>query len=265
VEFIAAIAKRDVNHLRVDPSSDLFDPVKAAILHKRRGNIDEAFWLAFLSVHFGKHKRSGWRLARDIYGALGANIRWDWTTTSRNPRAFRRWLGKNENVLRKGDGIERNFGNHRKYQSLDATSNSGTGAAIESYVRWVGPQKTHQMLIAAAEKQCGGNARKMFDYLYQSMDKVSSFGRLAKFDYLTLIAKLSLAPIEAGSTYMEASTGPFAGAKLLFSGNRANLSRRDVELRSTQLADDFGVGMQVMEDALCNWQKSPRKFIPFRG
>lgn len=27
----------------------------------------------------------------------------------------------------------------------------------------------------------------------------------------------------------------------------------------------LGVGMQVMEDSLCNWQKSPTRFIHFRG
>ena len=43
VEFISAIAKRDISDLRAEPSSDLFDPVKASILCKRRGNIDEAF------------------------------------------------------------------------------------------------------------------------------------------------------------------------------------------------------------------------------
>ena len=61
IEFIKAISKRDISDLRVDPSSDLFDPIKAAILHRRRGHTDEAFWLVFLSVHFGKHKRAGWR------------------------------------------------------------------------------------------------------------------------------------------------------------------------------------------------------------
>jgi len=25
------------------------------------------------------------------------------------------------------------------------------------------------------------------------------------------------------------------------------------------------MGMQVLEDALCNWQKSPDLFVPFRG
>jgi hypothetical protein len=265
VEFIGAIAKRDISDLRADASSDLFDPVKASILYKGRGNIDEAFWLAFLSVHFGKHRRSGWRLVRDVYGALGANMRWDWATTSKAPQAFRQWLAKYENVLKGSDNIERHFGNHRKYQSLDATSGSGTGSAIESYVNWVSPPRTHEMLIADAHRQCGGDPRKTFDYLYHSMNKVASFGRLAKFDYLTLIAKLGLTTIEAGSTYMDTSTGPLAGATLLFIGQGGNLNPRDLDLRSVELADALGVGMQVMEDALCNWQKSPDKFVPFRG
>jgi len=27
----------------------------------------------------------------------------------------------------------------------------------------------------------------------------------------------------------------------------------------------LNVGMQVLEDSLCNWQKSPRQFVHFRG
>ncbi|SRR6266496_377360 len=266
IEFIAAIAKRDISDLRTDPSSDLFDPIKAAILHQRRGYTDEAFWLTFLSVHFGKHKRTGWRLVRDVYGSLGANTRWDWARTSRNPQAFRQWLAKNETVLRGDDGVERHFGSHRKYQSLDAASPSGTGAAIESYVKWIGPPRTHEMFIGECQKEIGTNPRELFDYLYRSMRQVVSFGRMAKFDYLTMIGKLELAHIEPGSTYLEGATGPLAGARLLFGGSTtARLSREDLDSRSVELGDALGVGMQVVEDALCNWQKSPRKFVPFRG
>jgi hypothetical protein len=32
-----------------------------------------------------------------------------------------------------------------------------------------------------------------------------------------------------------------------------------------QLGAGLGVGMQVLEDALCNWQKSPVQFKRFRG
>lgn len=266
VEFINVIAKRDISPLRADPSSDLFDPIKAAILRKRQAQTDEAFWLVFLSVHFGKHKRTGWRLVRDIYGSLGEGLPWDWSRTSGDPKAFREWLQKNQATLKGGDGVSRHFGNHRKYQSLDATSPSGTGAAIESYVKWVGPPRTHKMLINESQTEIGGNPRKLFDHLYRSMTEVMSFGRMAKFDYLTMIGKLELAPIEPGSTYLEGATGPLAGASLLFNeGTTPRLNRLDLDSRSVELGDALGVGMQVMEDALCNWQKSPGRFVPFRG
>jgi hypothetical protein len=67
VRFISVISERDVSPLRADPLSELFDPLRAAILRKRAGDIDEAFWLVFLFVHFGKHRRTGWRRVRDVY------------------------------------------------------------------------------------------------------------------------------------------------------------------------------------------------------
>jgi Alpha-glutamyl/putrescinyl thymine pyrophosphorylase clade 3 len=100
------------------------------------------------------------------------------------------------------------------------------------------------------------------------MDDVVSFGRTAKFDYLTMVGKLQLAPIEPGSTYMQGATGPYQGALLLFCGNaRAELSQSELEALLVQLEChlDLYFGMQVLEDALCNWHKSPGKFKPFRG
>jgi hypothetical protein len=266
VEFISLIAERGISNLREDPSSDLFDPIKAAILHKRRAHIDEAFWLTFLSVHFGKHKQAGWRLLRDVYGRLGANSRWDWETTSKSPRGFRDWLARHEPILKGSDGIKRHFGNHRKYQSLDARSSCGTGAAIESYVNWIGPPRTHEAFIKENEKLVDTNPRKLFDHLYRCLAQVVSFGRMAKFDYLTMLGKLKLARIEPGSAYLEGATGPLSGARLLFGGKKtARIHRHDLDSLSAQLGDVLGVDMQVVEDALCNWQKSPDRFVPFRG
>jgi alpha-glutamyl/putrescinyl thymine pyrophosphorylase-like protein len=133
VKYISVIRTRKLSDLRADPSNELFDPLKAAVLHQRKGQIDEAFWLVFLSVHFGKNGRTGWRLARDVYGRLGGRVTWDWARTSADPKGFRRWLEAHQAAL-KDDGTSRLFGNHRKYQSLDANSPAGTGAAIESYV-----------------------------------------------------------------------------------------------------------------------------------
>jgi Alpha-glutamyl/putrescinyl thymine pyrophosphorylase clade 3 len=266
IRYITVIRTLELSIHRADPATELFDPLKAAVLHQRQEEIEEAFWLVFLSVHFGKNRYTGWRLARDVYGRLGAAIHWDWARTSSSPKRFRQWLATHQDTLRGGDGVPRHFGNHRKYQSLDAWSTSGTGAAIESYVRWVRSRGTHQLLVQEAQNEAGDDPRGVFDYIYRSMFEVMSFGRTARFDYLTMLGKLGLAPIEPGSTYLEGATGPLTGARLLFEGSSAAMLTRDVlDARLVQLGTHLDVGMQVLEDALCNWQKSPSNFKRFRG
>jgi hypothetical protein len=165
-----------------------------------------------------------------------------------------------------GDGVRRRFGNHRKYQSLDAWSANGTGAAVVSYISWVSPPRTHLMLFDEALGSSEGNPRIAFRYLYDSMSEVASFGRTARFDYLTMLGKLRLAAIDPDSTYMGGATGPLYGARLLFGGEKkARLSRSVLETYLQQLDARLNVGMQVLEDALCNWQKTPDEFVPFRG
>ncbi|WP_241150495.1 hypothetical protein, partial [Pseudomonas viridiflava] len=62
------------------------------------------------------------------------------------------------------------------------------------------------------------------------------------------------------------ATGPVKGARLLFGGKTsAGISARELETKIQQLDSELGVGMQVIEDALCNWQKSPGRFVRFRG
>ena len=264
IKYVTVIGEREISEARGDPSSEFFDPLKGAVLRRREGRIDEAFWLVFFSVHFGRNRHTGWRLARDVYGRLGGRALWDWAQTSSDPSGFTRWLGAHEATLRGGDGVARHFGNHRKYESLQPAS---TGAAVESYVRWVRPPGTHQTLVEEAQERVGGDPRQTFGRLYDSMEVVR-FGRTAKFDYLTMVGKLGLAAIEPGSTYLEGATGPREGALLLFGGaTGATVQRSDLDVWLTQLEVHLGLyfGMQVLEDALCNWQKSPRKFKPFRG
>jgi len=265
VQYVRRMLERDVSPQRADCKSALFDPLKAAIIHAREGRIDEAFWLVFLSVHFGKHLKTGWRLARDVYGALGLPRPWTWARISRDTAGFSDWLQKNEERLRT-DGIPRHFGNHRKYETLKADSMHGTARVFESYVNWVAPPRTHEALVAEALEATDGDRRLAFDRLYISMSCVIRFGRTAKFDYLTMLGKLSLADIEPGSTYMNEATGPAKGARLLFAGRLdAHLDVHRLDRMVVELESRLLVGMQVMEDALCNWQKSPSKFRPFRG
>jgi hypothetical protein len=262
VRYVFVIRERFLSNRRATPNDALFDPLKAAILHQRQGRIDEAFWLVFLFVHFGKHARAGWRYAREVYGRLGDAACWDWASISADPKGFRKWLHSHQDVLRREPG----FGNHRKYESLDAYSPGGTGAVVESYVMWVGPPRTHQALMDEAYWQADGDPRKAFDQLYRSMATVARFGRTARFDYLAMVGKLGLASIEPGSTYIQSSNGPLKGARLLFGGEKqAALSVMELDRWLVELDTELHVGMQVLEDALCNWQKSPKRFMPFRG
>jgi hypothetical protein len=258
VRYIEVIRDRPLSNLRMDPDSELFDPFKAAILKQRAGELEEAFWLVFLFVHFGKNSRGGWRYAREVYGRVGESGIWDWKSVSANPARFRKWLEAHKNFLRRQDPPG-GFGNHRKYESL-----SNTGAAVETYVNLVGPPRTHAQLVAEAVQRANGNPRQAFDDLYRSMAVVTRFGRMARFDYLTMLGKLGLAPIEPGLTYMQDATGPKSGAQLLFGGKRTRTAA-ELEKLVGELEADLRVGMQVMEDALCNWHKSPRKLIRFRG
>jgi hypothetical protein len=101
----------------------------------------------------------------------------------------------------------------------------------------------------------------MADHLCGFGRQPEGFGRLARFDYLTMVGKLELAPIRPGSAYIKGSTGPLLGAKLLFGdGSATNLDKWVV-----QLDRKLQVGMQVLEDSLCNWQKSPDQFKSFQG
>ena len=261
IEFVHVIRDGKIDPRRADPSSSLFDPIRAASFRLQKGEYDEAFWLVFLSTHFGKHKKHGWGLTRAVYGGSNGDV-WTWKRVSRDLNGFLIWLSKNESYIRSKFA----FSNHRKYQSLSATSAVGTGAVISSYIKWINPPKTHQQMIQEIHKQVGQNPREVFDCLYKSMDAVMGFGRLGKFDFLTMLGKLGIAPIEPGSAYLVGATGPLQGARLLLANDvKAGLSPRELDSFLLKLDSHLNVGMQVLEDSLCNWQKSPNRFISFKG
>ena len=126
VGYISVIRTRNLSEISATPNEEMFDPLKAALLHQRQGHVDEAFWLVFLFVHFGKHTKAGWRYAREIYGRLGDRGRWNWANTSADPAGFREWLDKHQDELKR-TGSPHGFGNHRKYESLAAYSDTVPG------------------------------------------------------------------------------------------------------------------------------------------
>jgi hypothetical protein len=266
IRFVQQVAQRPISELRANPATEYFDPVRAAILYKRAGAIDEACWLIFLFVHFGKNGKSGYRLIADVYGKLARGGRWTWEEVTKDPIAFRRWLGSVQQSLKSSGTIHRGFGNHRKYQSIDAWKPNGTGEAVQSYISWVMDSGSHNSLFENAAVFANGDSEGAFAYLYAEMSAVRSFGRTAKFDYLAMIGKLGLAAIRPDSVHFDGATGPLIGARLLFRGSlNWKGSSKDLELLSDSLASRLQVDKQVVEDSLCNWQKNPTHPLRFRG
>ena len=267
IKYVEVLKAREVSSASRDPSNELFDPLKASIAFMQENRIDESCWLVFYFVHFGKNLRGGWRYAREVYNSLGKGEPWNWKNTSNDPKAFRKWLRDNQIGLKR-KGVPGGFGNHRKYQSLDADANDQTGAAFESYVQWIGNSKSHEKRFNEILENSNDDACSRFDSLFSSMSAVSSFGRMAKFDYLCMIGKLGLREIEPACVYIDAATGPKAGGKLLFGGSLGAVrSNSQLEKEYTALANSLQLPfcMQILEDAICNWQKSPDNYKPFRG
>jgi hypothetical protein len=255
LDYTQAIKSREVAPNRADPKSSYFEPERAAAFYARRGQIDEAIWLIFLATHFGQHGRHGWRMLRDVYSGLGSGV-WTWARVSSNPVQFTAWLKQN------AKNIKGAFGNHRKYETLSPTSHAGTANVIQSFVNCFAPSPSAWF---AQLGRASNDPHRVFDAAYSQMN-VERFGRLAKFDFLALLGRLDLAPIEPGSAYLSGATGPLRGARLLIDGDPNSKTRAAALDKILQDLDRvLGVGMQVMEDSLCNWQKSPSKFVHFKG
>lgn len=262
VLYFYVIQTKQISPARADGDSELFDPIYAAILHKEAGDTEEALWMAFLATHFGKSKSSGWRLARDFYGGLGGNVTWTWNEISNDVPAFQAWYQDFYDAISK-DGIVRSFSNHRKYESLDPEKNSSTPAVIESYVSWIAKYGSHQGVINAAKRSVGNDRGALFHHLYSTM-KVARFGRTGKFDFLTMVGKLGLWDIEPNSAYITNATGPLYGCRQLL----GNFPSSAYDGLLATISNHLSLGdmkMQVLEDAICNWQKSPASYTKFRG
>lgn len=257
--YALRVASSDPNPKVLGEPMSAFDPLFAAVRCLRDGDFDEACWLVFLLTHFGFHRHGRWALSANFYRRLGAGNPWTWAAVAADPGAVRNWLDTNRDALRQAGG---SFGNHRKYESLWGNTPVGTGEAIETYVGWVGT--SHR---ARFDELClDRSARESFEAAYISMAEVARFGRVARFDYLTMLGKLGIVDLDPDKLYLQGSTGPLDAARLLVSGSKGvNTGAAELEGYLQGLGDTLGVTYDVLEDALCNWQKSPRRFISFRG
>ena len=246
-----------ISYSRADPSDPAFEAELGVVFFLQNNQFDEAAWLVFLMVYLAKPE-AGWQRLRAIYGKLGAGV-WDWATVSSNPASFEQWLAANWTC------IPGKFGNHRKYQSLNPVANYSMGPAVLHYVSWIQQSGGHQKHFATIVRGAGNDPNTIFDAFFHALP-LKGFGRLGRFDWAAMLARYKFVPAEAGQAYFKGATGPAAGARLLFLGSRtARASDKQLEDWIDELDNSLHVGMEVLEDAICNWQKSPQNFIHFKG
>ncbi|BCT12474.1 MULTISPECIES: alpha-glutamyl/putrescinyl thymine pyrophosphorylase clade 3 protein [Enterobacteriaceae] len=268
IRYVETLALRTdyMTPLRKEPNSDIFDPLRAACLHLRDNNYDEACWLVFLATHFGKSNKTGWILCRDIYSGLGTQT-WTWDTITDDFAAFEQWFASVSDELTANSGL-RQYGNHRKYETKKYHSRRSIPAVFRSYIGFIGATHSHEARFAEA-KSFSSSPESLFELLYSGLNAVISFGRTAKFDYLTMLKKTGLLDAEPGHAFLNGATGPLQGSRLLFSNSRT--AGDTIDVLNEKLADLAAIipapylRMQVIEDALCNWQKSPDRYVYFGG
>ncbi|RUU61609.1 hypothetical protein [Mesorhizobium sp. M2C.T.Ca.TU.002.02.1.1] len=262
IEYINALHLRPIAADRIDPYLADFDPLRGAIFLLRKGELEEAVWMTFIATHFGKHVRDGWKLAANVFGSFGQGPVWTADQYGAARPRFEAMLAANQQALADPE-LSGRFSNHRQYQSKNAEL---IARVFRSFHEWQFEAGGFSARTRQVHLEVGQDPTATFNALYLSMKAVYGFGRLGKFDFLTMAGKLQLAPILPGSVYLPGATGPLAGAKLLFHGDRKfRTGATGLGKRVDGLDDYLEVGKQVLEDSLCNWQKHPDRYVYFRG
>lgn len=259
ISYVTTLSQKNTHLSNAHLKSIYFNPIKEAIALRNSNELDEAIWLIFIAICTGKHKDNGWELCRQIYTGLTTSVYWSWQNASREPISLANWIDANAARLKRISP----FGNHRKFETFNPSNPNRISRTFESYISWALSYQNHAGMI---RELCVSSRGDNFESVYHSLSSVRRFGRLARFDFLTMLGKLDLAPLEPSHAYIQGSSGPAEGVRQLL-GVQTSVAvpeaNRILELLGMFLPYSFI--MQVLEDALCNWQKDPTEYKYFPG
>ncbi len=237
--------------LAVEKKQAFFDTSNPFVLGQRTDlSEEERIWIIFLATYFGKSDSSGWELFnRAAFDGNKSLI--SFKKIKEDPEKYFYYLES-------FDFFENSkFSNHRKYTKKSLIGPKGLFTSMI-------------YLINKMEQYCI-NEEMGFHEMYKLAEKIPNFGRLASFDFTSSLVKCGLKIEEPKSMYANYSTGPLQALELLLRltdsdftyQSKINLSHNLVEWFTTN-SEIFMVG-QVLEDAICNWQKNPKKYIYYTG
>jgi len=207
-------------------------------------------WYIYLATYFGKSNKSKWELFnRATFHRDGSIIKFNQIQAD---------LDKYFKYLVSFDFfLNCNYSNHRKFTAKTLTGGNGVFKSMEYFVKNVGLY-TPQYEID-------------FHDMYLLSQKIPSFGRLAGFDFTSSLTKCGLNVKEPTSIYANHSTGPLEALELLLKLTNNDVSKASQKKLGIDLMDWFlknskiYMTAQVLEDAICNWQKDTVKYIRYTG
>lgn len=207
-------------------------------------------WILYLATYFGKSNQSGWKLFN--------RATFDTNEAIMLFQVIQKDLDKYFRYLASFDFFDGcSYSNHRKFTVKRLTGEKGVFESMEYFVKNI--------------NQYSFEHRIDFHSIYKMAQKIPNFGRLAAFDFASSLVKCGFHVGEPESMYGENSTGPLNAVGLLLRLTNGDSSQKG----KLQLCSDlmewfqknsniFMVG-QVLEDAVCNWQKNPSKYIWYKG
>jgi hypothetical protein len=147
------------------------------------------------------------------------------------------------------------LGEHHKYADLNDSKAIVICRDIQEYILWVKEWGNHHTLF---NQQTEIIPSEIFQKLYQSMDAKTSFNKLIKFRYLSLLGILNIFPIHPDQPYLNDFILSRRGAQHLFeSKNRKKISVEKLSILFLSLHHylELNPSLEILQKALAKWGK----------
>lgn len=213
-------------------------------------SIKNRLWIVYLATYFGKSDKSKWTLFdRAAFDQNQALILFD--KIKADPDKYKQYLSS-------FDFFQNcKYSNHRKFIAKKLHGDKGFFRSVKYLI--------DNIEVYTPEEEIE------FHDMYLLAQKIPNFGRLGGFDFTSSLVKCGFNVKEPRSMYAENSTGPLKGLKLLLSLTNNDTTQASQIQLSFDLVDwflenseIFMIG-QVLEDAICNWQKNTMHHIKYIG
>ncbi len=213
-------------------------------------NLQNKVWIIYLATYFGKSNKSKWELFnRATFHKDQSIIKFDQINADLDN--YFKYLSSFAFFQ------DCAYSNHRKYTAKKLLGSKGLFRSMEYFVNNV------ELYSSEDEME--------FHEMYLLSQKIPNFGRLGGFDFTSSLAKCRFNIKEPKSMYADHSTGPLQALELLLKLTNNNSSLASQKQLSSDLMEWFlkhskiFMTGQVLEDAICNWQKDTRKYIRYTG